>query len=170
MSENNNEEDTAEWRKKQFEERLKVNRILAEKERLEIIKAKDELWAPFKKQMKKFHELNIAWKSDLEIFNWDRLLEHPDLLAIRITGHDLDHIPYSIPAAVTGLQALSFISAKLTSLPENVSKEFEKTSETMLDWNSWTLDRVNSYEKRLKDVTRITTRYCITSFTRLIQQ
>lgn len=113
-----------EWKREQLELRRLENEKWKEKKELEIIQAKDLLWLPYKKEMETLLELNMAWKEDLDIFKWSRVLFHENLIAIRITGQELEEISNEVPDCISQLQSLSFIATKLQRLPDNV-----KTSE-----------------------------------------
>lgn len=109
-----------EWLNEQLDERKK-QRIKGEEEtRLELEASHARLWSPFVREVARTHELNIAWKSDLGFFTWDRVLGLEDLAALRITGHSLSALPSALAHSLSSLTVLSLIANGLEVLPDNV--------------------------------------------------
>ncbi|OQR93158.1 hypothetical protein THRCLA_08532 [Thraustotheca clavata] len=100
-------------RKKQRE---KEELIAAEAIRLN----KDRLWSPYRQACLITNELNIAWKAELDFFNWTRVFPFRELVALRITGHELKELPVELPLKLPLLECLSLISNGLLSLPDNI--------------------------------------------------
>ncbi|KAG3115821.1 hypothetical protein PI125_g5192 [Phytophthora idaei] len=108
------------WLDEQLEERKK-QREREQEEKLAAFELENQkLWAPFAHQAKTSGELNIAWKQARGFFTWERVLPFRDLLALRITGHDLREIPEALPLALPSLETLSFIDDGLGKLPESI--------------------------------------------------
>ncbi|CAK4129559.1 unnamed protein product [Aphanomyces euteiches] len=107
-----------------IQEKLQQHRKQKEKEdarvALEAAEAKERLWSPFGRAARFTNELNIAWKRDLDIFHWSRVLPFRELVALRVTGHGLTYIPTELAEQLPSLQVLTLISNALESLPENI--------------------------------------------------
>ncbi|KAL3667582.1 hypothetical protein V7S43_007136 [Phytophthora oleae] len=108
------------WLGEQLEQRQKQR----DRDREEQLKAfeveNDKLWAPFVLAAKTTGELNVAWKEDRGFFTWGRVFPFRDLLALRITGHNLLELPEYLPAALPSLETLSLIADGLERLPESI--------------------------------------------------
>ncbi|RHY35133.1 hypothetical protein DYB32_000394 [Aphanomyces invadans] len=132
--------------------KIAKNRKLKENEEArlaeEALQAKERLWSPYGRAALVHNELNIAWKGDLDIFHWTRVLPYRDLVALRVTGHALVDVPAELPIRLpnhlTGLPdtlctlpALTSLSASnnnLTCLPESFGS-LVKLRWLRLDWN-----------------------------------
>ncbi|KAG7383977.1 hypothetical protein PHYPSEUDO_003146 [Phytophthora pseudosyringae] len=115
-----NRDERRAWLGEQLQERQKQR----EREQDEQLAAseleQEKLWAPFAREAKQTGELNIAWKQALGFFTWERVMPFQDLLALRITGHDLRELPDDLFAALPSLETLSLIADGLERLPESI--------------------------------------------------
>ncbi|ETW09143.1 hypothetical protein, variant [Aphanomyces invadans] len=104
--------------------KIAKNRKLKENEEArlaeEALQAKERLWSPYGRAALVHNELNIAWKGDLDIFHWTRVLPYRDLVALRVTGHALVDVPAELPIRLPSLQILCLISNQLETLPDNL--------------------------------------------------
>ncbi|GMF88825.1 unnamed protein product [Phytophthora fragariaefolia] len=113
-------EERRAWLGEQLEERQKQRDREREKQ-LEALELENErLWTPFAREAKQTGELNVAWKEARGFFSWGRVLAFRDLLALRITGHNLLELPETLPSAIPSLETLSLIADGLERLPENI--------------------------------------------------
>ncbi|KAL3667566.1 hypothetical protein V7S43_007120 [Phytophthora oleae] len=80
----------------------------------------DKLWAPFALAAKTTGELNVAWTEARGFFTWERVFPFCDLLALRITGHNLLELPKFLPTPFPSLETLSLIADGLGRLPESI--------------------------------------------------
>ncbi|KAF4035972.1 Leucine rich repeat [Phytophthora infestans] len=108
------------WLDEQTKERKKQREREQELQLAAFELENQKLWAPFAHQAKTSGELNIAWKQACGFFTWERVLPFRDLLALRITGHDLGELPEALPLALPSLETLSFIDDGLEKLPESI--------------------------------------------------
>ncbi|EEY62860.1 uncharacterized protein PITG_15291 [Phytophthora infestans T30-4] len=108
------------WLDEQTKERKKQREREQELQLAAFELENQKLWAPFAHQAKTSGELNIAWKQARGFFTWERVLPFRDLLALRITGHDLGELPEALPLALPSLETLSFIDDGLEKLPESI--------------------------------------------------
>ncbi|KAF0711793.1 Aste57867_5051 [Aphanomyces stellatus] len=104
--------------------KLQENKKLKEKEDARVAdearQTKERLWSPYGRAAHFTNELNIAWKGDLDIFHWNRVVPFRDLVALRVTGHNLVAVPPELPENLPALQVLVLISDSLETLPENI--------------------------------------------------
>jgi hypothetical protein len=128
-SQMNNNESFLAQDKKMREEWLNVKmdqrRTNKEKEerakRSQIQEQHQRLWSPYIREVTRTQELNIAWKQELGFFSWERVLLFRELVAFRITGHQLLTLPDTFAPSLQSLTTLSLIANGLQTLPENVS-------------------------------------------------
>ena len=114
------DEERGDWIKQQYEERRAATQLKREQEILEIANEKDRLWAPYQRDIENQNELNIAWKHELDIFHWERVVGFRELVALRITGHPLQLIPSKTFSTLPRLESLCLISCGLEALPADV--------------------------------------------------
>ncbi|EGZ18228.1 hypothetical protein PHYSODRAFT_502165 [Phytophthora sojae] len=113
-------EERRAWLGEQLQERQK-QRDRDREQQLQALELENErLWAPFAQEAKHTGELNIAWKEARGFFTWERVMPFRDLLALRITGHNLLELPENLPAALPSLETLSLIADGLERLPETI--------------------------------------------------
>ncbi|RQM26322.1 hypothetical protein B5M09_007446, partial [Aphanomyces astaci] len=107
-----------------IQSKLVENRKLKEKEECRVAEearqVKERLWSPYSRAAILHNELNIAWKGDLDIFHWARVLPFRELVALRVTGHALVDMPSELPTQLPALQVLCLISNALETLPDNI--------------------------------------------------
>ncbi|KAF0746501.1 hypothetical protein AaE_008103, partial [Aphanomyces astaci] len=107
-----------------IQSKLVENRKLKEKEECRVAEearqVKERLWSPYSHAAILHNELNIAWKGDLDIFHWARVLPFRELVALRVTGHALVDMPSELPTQLPALQVLCLISNALETLPDNI--------------------------------------------------
>ncbi|KAL4174368.1 hypothetical protein KRP22_006306 [Phytophthora ramorum] len=115
-----NRDERRAWLGEQLEERQKQRERDREVQLAALELENEKLWTPFAREAKQTGELNIAWKEARGFFTWTRVLVFRDLLALRITGHDLRELPESLPAAIPSLEVLSLISDGLERLPDSI--------------------------------------------------
>uniref|UniRef100_H3GP22 Uncharacterized protein n=1 Tax=Phytophthora ramorum TaxID=164328 RepID=H3GP22_PHYRM len=115
-----NRDERRAWLGEQLEERQKQRERDREVQLAALELENEKLWTPFAREAKQTGELNIAWKEARGFFTWMRVLVFRDLLALRITGHDLRELPESLPAALPSLEVLSLISDGLERLPDSI--------------------------------------------------
>lgn len=109
-----------EWIAEQLEERKRQRLKGDDEKRQELEQRRQQLWSPYAQQADRTHELNIAWKQELDFFSWDRVLALEDLVALRVTGHALAALPDALARSLSVLSVLSLIANGLEELPENV--------------------------------------------------
>ncbi|KAK1942798.1 Plant intracellular Ras-group-related LRR protein 4 [Phytophthora citrophthora] len=108
------------WLGEQLEQRQK-QRDRDREEQLKTFELEnDKLWTPFALTAKTTGELNVAWKEARGFFTWERVFPFRNLLALRITGHNLLELPESLPVALPSLETLSLIADGLERLPESI--------------------------------------------------
>jgi hypothetical protein len=115
-----NREERRAWLGEQLGERQKQRDRDREQQLVALALENEKLWAPFAHEAKQSGELNIAWKQARGFFTWERVLPFRDLLALRITGHDLRELPDDVFTALPALETLSLIADGLERLPENI--------------------------------------------------
>lgn len=112
--------DRRAWLDEQLEERKKQRERQHEQQSAASKLEEQEFWAPFAHQAETTGELNIAWKQASSCFTWQRVLGFQNLVALRITGHQLQEIPEPLAFTLSSLETLSLIDDKLERLPANI--------------------------------------------------
>lgn len=117
-----------EWIAEQLDERKRQRRHADDEKQQALAQSREQLWRSYGEQVARTHELNVAWKQNLDFFAWDRVLALEDLMALRITGHALVALPDALARSLCALTVLSLIASGLETLPENVrSTDQEET-------------------------------------------
>ena len=113
-------DELEEYRRQLIEERRREFEKRQHEEREAIELEKERLWGPYLRQIAKSQELSIAWKSDLDIFRWERVFPHKELSRLQVTGHPIQQLPDQLPIKLPMLTSLKLVACDLDHLPDEV--------------------------------------------------